>query len=205
MEDEAREIMDALADKTRYSIVKALLDKRMTGDEMAKIAGKARSTVESHLAMLLRLNLVTRELKDRTYYYEATPVAKGWVEKVDSSIAHDGKAMTKRNEPDLTWLYAPVPIGIFYVLSNAYLMPVHILIPSVLLGLIGAFFRNSFKKLFRSIIVASATIALATFPIIGGLPLIQLSTIFVVTFMFVFIGAFIGWAALKLAFKYLPK
>lgn len=205
MEDEAREIMDALADKTRYSIVKALLEKRMTGDEMAKIAGKARSTVESHLAMLLRLNLVTRELKDRTYYYEATPVAKGWIEKVDSSITHDEKAMTKRNEPDLTWLYAPVPIGIFYVLSNAYLMPVHILIPSVLLGLIGAFFRNSFKKLFRSIIVASATIALATFPIIGGLPLIQLSTIFVVTFMFVFIGAFIGWAALKLAFKYLLK
>lgn len=204
MEDGSREIMDALADKTRYSIVKGLLDRQMTGDEIAKFVGKARSTVESHLAVLLRLNLVARELRDRAYYYEATPIAKRWIEKVGNLPVNEARIEARKIGPDLTWLYAPVPIGIFYVLSNAYFMPVHLLIPSVLLGMIGAFFRNSFKKLFRSIIVASATIALASFPIIG-LPLIQLSTLFVVSFVVVFIGAFIGWVVLKMAFKHLLK
>jgi len=76
MQSENREIMEALGDRTRFSIVEALSRKPMSGDELAGSVQRARSTVESHLAVLLRLNLVTRRLDDRTYYYEATPLAR---------------------------------------------------------------------------------------------------------------------------------
>jgi DNA-binding transcriptional ArsR family regulator len=76
MTGDSREIMEALGDRTRFSIVEALSRKPMTGDELAESVQRARSTVESHLSVLLRLNLVTRRLEDRTYYYDATPLAR---------------------------------------------------------------------------------------------------------------------------------
>jgi len=76
MTGDSREIMEALGDRTRFSIVEALSRKLMTGDELAESVQRARSTVESHLSVLLRLNLVTRRLEDRTYYYDATPLAR---------------------------------------------------------------------------------------------------------------------------------
>jgi DNA-binding transcriptional ArsR family regulator len=76
MTGDSREIMEALGDRTRFSIVEALSRKPMTGDELAELVQRARSTVESHLSVLLRLKLVTRRLEDRTYYYDATPLAR---------------------------------------------------------------------------------------------------------------------------------
>ncbi len=76
MTGDSREIMEALGDRTRFSIVEALSRKPMTGDELAESVQRARSTVESHLSVLLRLKLVTRRLEDRTYYYDATPLAR---------------------------------------------------------------------------------------------------------------------------------
>jgi len=76
MTGDSREIMEALGDRTRFSIVEALSRKPMSGDELAESVQRARSTVESHLSVLLRLNLVTRRLEDRTYYYDATPLAR---------------------------------------------------------------------------------------------------------------------------------
>lgn len=76
MTGDSREIMEALGDRTRFSIVEALSRKPMTGDELAESVQRARSTVESHLSVLLRLNLVTRRIEDRTYYYDATPLAR---------------------------------------------------------------------------------------------------------------------------------
>ncbi|MDD1775819.1 MAG: winged helix-turn-helix domain-containing protein, partial [Candidatus Methanomethylicus sp.] len=76
MGDDGREIMDALAEKTRYAILEGLTKKSMSGDEIAEYVKKARSTVESHLSLLLRLQLVTRTLRDRTYFYDATDLAK---------------------------------------------------------------------------------------------------------------------------------
>ena len=36
--------------------------------------------MESHLSVLLRLNLVSRRLEDRTYLYEATDVSKKYID-----------------------------------------------------------------------------------------------------------------------------
>ena len=78
VDEERREILDALSDKTRLAILEAVSSKPMTGDEISEAVQRSRSTVESHLSLLLRLGLLSRTKDDKRYYYQATEKARSW-------------------------------------------------------------------------------------------------------------------------------
>jgi len=123
--EDVRETLDALSEKTRYSILEALSKKPMTGDEIAEAVQRSRSTVESHLSTLLRLGLITRRREDKKYYYEATPTARMWLGKMVSPTSTGTQPVEKpvpRIKPFYaSWLFAPVILGAVYFAVNTFI------------------------------------------------------------------------------------
>lgn len=143
--------MDALGERTRYDIVVALMKKELTGDEIAAAVGRSRSTVESHLSMLLRLSLVSREMRDRTYYYRATPLAVQYLGGAQSVVAPP----LAEGRPGFLgsghlWAAFSVVAGTLYFIINQYIYPFHIFGMGILFGIAAAVLLRSLMDVVKS-------------------------------------------------------
>jgi DNA-binding transcriptional ArsR family regulator len=158
--EDLREVMEALSERTRYSILEALSKKPMTGDEIAEAVQRSRSTVESHLSTFLRLGLVTRRRDDKKYYYEATPTAQMWLGRMAASkgvsTLQAEKTSPKGRTFYLSWFFAPILLGAAYVVINA-LIPVPIWLFALLFGVVSVWFCKTLMGLMESLLVASIT------------------------------------------------
>jgi len=207
MTGDSREIMEALGDRTRFSIVEALSRKPMSGDELAESVQKARSTVESHLSVLLRLNLVTRHLEDRTYYYTATPLARHYAgiaaRGADAMPATPVMAMdadddtTKKTKTDaatvatvpdpfmrsfrfrshIISIAAAAAIGATWPPLNA-LFSVYILMPAITLGVLAAVLQRDMKGALNMAIFASFFTSVASYFVLEGATLMTIGILF---------------------------
>lgn len=221
MASESREIMEALGDKTRFSIVEAVSRKPMTGDEIADSVQKARSTVESHLSVLLRLNLVSRRLEDRTYYYEATDISKNYIaKKVDTADSAETIAAVKSLAqssiaPSLKGsLLAPSSlisisiasvIGIAWAVLNVLVLPVHIFIPALTIGVIAGIMRRSVKSTLNMAIIASFFIAIISYLLTIGTQPLNLVLLFFAALTFMVLLGLAGLFLTRLFMKRAKK
>jgi DNA-binding transcriptional ArsR family regulator len=209
MGEEAREIMEALGDKTRFAMLDELAKKPMTGEEIAEHVGKARSTVESHLSMLLRLQLVSRKLDDRTYYYEATDLAKSWLEKMGTpkpyatapppEVLKPMMPIKMANHPGVryAWIYLPIIIGAIYVILNVYVVPIQVIMPSLILGTIAAFLGSRMTEVLKSIVLMSFTIAFLSYTLVFASSIFSMVLLFVVALIFCLMGGVVSWYLMK--------
>lgn len=171
--EDRREIFDALSDKTRYSILESLAKRPMSGDELAEAVQRSRSTVESHLSTLLRLDLVARKRVERTYYYEVTPSARAWMERAGAPPL----VLETRRGLGAKATLLPVALGAAYAIVQAMLSSISLpeTAPNLLLvgfslsfGAIGAFFWESLRSLGRSVLMASVAAAIISAPLVGA-------------------------------------
>lgn len=232
MASESREIMEALGDKTRFSIVESVSRKAMTGDEIAESVKKARSTVESHLSVLLRLNLVSRRLEDRTYIYEATDVSKKYIDgrsngntveagaEVEAEAAAAGapsglissaqgsavsppdKTSSSRPSGSLLSILFASALGIAWAILNVLVLPVHIFIPALTLGVIAGLLRRSVKNTLNMAIISSFFIAIVSYLLTVGAQPMNIGILFFGALLFM---AGFGIAALLITRLFMKR
>ncbi len=226
MVSESREIMEALGDKTRFSIVEALSRKPMSGDELAESVQKARSTVESHLSVLLRLNLVTRRLEDRTYYYEATPLARQYTGRPAPDAGSTPKpappvtAATAAAAGSSAWQYssrrsfqfrsriisiaAAIAIGCIWPPLNA-MFSVYILMPAITLGVIAAVLQRGIKGTLNMAIIASFFTAMVSYFVLQGATLMTIGILFFAVLMIMAAGGLVAFLLSRMLMKYMLR
>jgi len=205
--EDRREIFDALSDKTRYSILESLAKRPMNGDELAEAVQRSRSTVETHLSTLLRLDLVSRKRVERTYYYEATPSARAWMDRSDTVPLMPETIGTRFG---VRASLLPVALGAAYAIAQALLSNASLpeTIPNLLLvgfslsfGAIGAFFCESPRSMGRSVLMASVAAAVISAPLVGASSIfgLLLSGAFILALVFaaVFVLALPAWYLTK--------
>ncbi len=159
--EELREILDALSERTRYSILEALSQRPMTGDEIAESVNRSRSTVEAHLSLLLRLGLISRRRDDKRYLYEITPKAEAWL---NQEIPKTGIKVGKRY-PKFGRLPSSLPLSLtlamaitlMYFFINSFLISVPLWLFSLFFGLLFAPLCPDLRR-FLLLILASALI-----------------------------------------------
>jgi DNA-binding transcriptional ArsR family regulator len=189
--EDVREILDALSEKTRYSILEALSKKPMTGDQIADAVQRSRSTVESHLSTLLRLNLVTRRRDDKKYYYEATPTAQMWLDKMTASKttgveAQPSEKSRLKGRPFYTnWFFAPILLGAIYFLIDNFLILPSVKISTIwlfalLFGAASVWFCGTLKELVESLLIASITMSVL-FALVVSSSILNLGIYFVIS------------------------
>lgn len=188
-EDRRREVMDALGERTRYEIVAALIKKELTGEGIASAVNRSRSTVESHLSMLLRLGLISREMRDRVYYYRATPLAAKYLGG-DAPI--DAKLVTT-NSPESKglgslWALFSVVAGSLYFMVNQYVYPFHIFGMGILFGIASAILFRSFKDVVKAGFTTSFTISFLAYLVLFSFSPVAFLASFAISLVYIAIG-----------------
>lgn len=173
MGEERREVLEALSDKTRYTMLVALSRKPLTGDEIAEAVQRSRSTIEVHLAMLLRLGLVSRRREEKKYYYEITPAAQEWLGRLEPSKnvtqpqtqPPPQGIVRKCNLRSLLWIYAALSAGIIYAVAHFVLNFTGIVSYSVIpfavaLGIVYTWISETLKEFLMALLMVAFTIGL---------------------------------------------
>jgi len=229
MQSENREIMEALGDRTRFSIVEALSRKPMSGDELAGSVQRARSTVESHLAVLLRLNLVTRRLDDRTYYYEATPLARQYTgiasgsgaapetPVASASSASDTESASAPASASASAVESPflrsfkfrsrimsiaaaVVIGAIWPPLNA-LISISILVPALTLGMLAAVLQRDMRGTVNMAVIASFFTSVASYFMMEGATLMTVGVLFFAVLTIMVAGGLAAFLFTRMAMR----
>jgi len=201
--EDVREVMEALSERTRYSILEALSKKPMTGDEIAEAVQRSRSTVESHLSTLLRLGLVSRRREDKKYYYEATGTARTWLGKVSTSnaarttVSPPERPTTKGRSLYFSWLFAPILLGIVYSVANT-LAPVPIWIFALVYGGISVLFCATLMELIESLLIASIVVS-AVPALFKAFSVVELGLSFIISLAFLLVFGIPIWWLIKKA------
>ena len=68
-------VFEALSDETRLKMLHLLAERDRTADELARLTGKARSTIEKHLDTLASAGLIMRTKVEKRYLYSLTELA----------------------------------------------------------------------------------------------------------------------------------
>ncbi|MBC7120399.1 MAG: winged helix-turn-helix transcriptional regulator [Candidatus Methanosuratus sp.] len=188
-DDHRREVMDALGERTRYDIVVALIKKELTGDEIAAAVGRSRSTVESHLSMLLRLGLISREMRDRVYYYHATPLSIQYLEGAPDTGAPP--PATDRSEvrgQSYLWAVFSTAAGALYFIINQYVYPFHIFGMGILFGIASAFLLKSLRDVVKATITTAFVISFLAYLIPFSSSPIAFFASFTISLVYISIG-----------------
>uniref|UniRef100_A0A7J3V029 ArsR family transcriptional regulator n=1 Tax=Candidatus Methanosuratincola petrocarbonis (ex Vanwonterghem et al. 2016) TaxID=1867261 RepID=A0A7J3V029_9CREN len=186
-EDRRREVMDALGERTRYEIVAALIKDELTGDEIASAVNRSRSTVESHLSMLLRLGLISREMRDRVYYYRATPLATQYL---GGEAAVEAQMPTTGHSGGFGYLWAifSAVAGSLYFVVNQYVYPFHIFGMGILFGIASAFLFRSFKDVVKAAVATSFVISFLAYLVIFSSSPVAFFASFTISLVYIAIG-----------------
>lgn len=158
--EELREILDALSERTRYAILEALSKRPMTGDEIAESVQRSRSTIESHLSLLLRLGFVSRKKDEKKYIYEITPKAEAWINREIPKL----EVPPKRRKYHW-WAYA-LPLSLLYFFLNSFIMPVPLWAFALVFGVVSAPFCRNLRELSFSVLISSTIVSLLPFLLI---------------------------------------
>ncbi|MGQ9759558.1 MAG: winged helix-turn-helix domain-containing protein [Candidatus Methanomethylicaceae archaeon] len=151
--EELREILDALSERTRYAILEAISRRPMTGDEIAVAVERSRSTVESHLSILLRLGLIARKKEDKRYFYEITPKAEAWLNREAPKVE-----MTRKYHKYEWWVYAP-PLSLLYFFVNSFIVGFPLWLFALIFGVVSLPFCRSLRDLMFSVLISSLIIS----------------------------------------------
>ncbi|RLE50147.1 MAG: hypothetical protein DRJ31_02415 [Candidatus Methanomethylicota archaeon] len=191
-EKESPIIFEALSDPTRLAIVKMLLSKEMTADEITSKTGKARSTIERHLDSLMEAGLIERKKgEDRAYVYYATQLAKEVMRFIQQKQieAPDVKAAAKeptrevvvelpikKLPPERRYIFLfVVGLSSIFLIANSFTsLPMWLL--GIILG-IALSIEEEAKKALSFLILSSVIISLGSVAILkGGLTTLLLTT-----------------------------
>lgn len=161
MDEERREVLDALSDKTRLAILEAVSERPMTGDEISEAVQRSRSTVESHLSMLLRLGLIARTKDDKRYYYQSTEKAKAWMASSGGASTQSSPEAAKKGKvsPILIVIIVGTLAGAYYALVNTFLVPFPIWLFAAIVGIACAWICSTLRRLLQIFLVASLVTA----------------------------------------------
>jgi DNA-binding transcriptional ArsR family regulator len=189
MDEERREILDALSDKTRLAILEAALSKPITGDEISEAVQRSRSTVESHLSTLLRLGLIARTKDDKRYYYQSTEKAKLWMGQSVPTPPSSSPASKGRVAPALlVVLIVGTVAGVYYALMNSLIIPIPIWLFAAVMGIICAWIFSVLKYLLQTFLVTSLVMAVLS-AVVGFEQFSLLNIILLFAFSIAFLGA----------------
>jgi DNA-binding transcriptional ArsR family regulator len=209
MGEERREILDALSDRTRYSILEVLAKKAMTGDEIAEAAQRSRSTVEAHLSMLLRLGLISRRKEEKKYYYEATPKAQMWMGRVEEfrGASPAAKATPKpAGRHFAIWLGAAFVGGALWFFVNTYIIAFPIWIFAILLGVVSAWLCDTMREIAEFLLITSLTIAVfSSVFLFGSFTLAGILLSFSISLVVIFLLGTLAWFFTEKARSYLRR
>ncbi len=178
MSGQGAKVFAALADQTRYRIIKLLIEGPMATDDLVKAVGKARSTVEEHLSVLLEAKLVTRRREDKRYVYEATGVARTLIDVMEGTFKPSEDVSTEK--AGRTLLEVPVKklglnlfkrstinlyvlsllLGVLYGFINFYVYPLSYYIAAVFIGLIVGVIGGSVRELLGASALTALTVAI---------------------------------------------
>ncbi len=195
--EELREILDALSERTRYAILEALSKRSMTGDEIAESVQRSRSTIESHLSLLLRLGLISRKKDDKRYIYEITPKAEAWINREILKF----EIPLKRHKYHW-WAYV-LPLSLLYFFLNSFIIPVPLWAFALIFGVVSIPFCRNLRELSFSILTSSAIVSLLPFLLIfKNHSFLDLLMSFFVSLALVGAISFTLWALLRKALNY---
>lgn len=186
MDEERREILDALSDKTRLAILEAASNRPMSGDEISEAVQRSRSTVESHLSMLLRLGLLERTKDDKRYYYRSTEKAKAWMGSAMGPPQPSTPALERGAiNPLVIVLVAGTVGGVYYSLVNTFLAPFPIWLFAAIMGIACAWVCKGMKRLLQIFLVTSLVVALLSAAIgLGELAAVNVLILFALCLAF---------------------
>ena len=189
MDEERREILDALSDRTRLAILEAASEKPVTGDEISVAVQRSRSTVESHLSTLLRLGLIGRTKDDKRYYYQSTEKARLWMGQSEPPLSSPTPVTKGGATPALLIvLVVGAVAGAYYALTNSLLIPFPLWLFAAAMGIICAWIFSVLKRLLQAFLVASlVTAVLSAF--LGFEQFSLLNAILLFAFSIAFLGA----------------
>jgi DNA-binding transcriptional ArsR family regulator len=160
MDEERREILDALSDKTRLAILEAASANPMTGDGISDAVQRSRSTVESHLSTLLRLGLIARTKDDKRYYYQSTEKARLWMGQSVPALSSPDPVSKGRATPTLiVVLIVGTVAGAYYALMNSFILPIPIWLFAAMMGIICAWIFRVLKRLLQTFFITSLVLA----------------------------------------------
>ncbi|MDH5810850.1 MAG: winged helix-turn-helix domain-containing protein [Candidatus Methanomethylicaceae archaeon] len=199
--EELREILDALSERTRYAILESLSKRPMTGDEIAESVNRSRSTIESHLSILLRLGLISRRRDDKRYFYEITPKAEVWLnQEIPKTIIEADKERNKFGRRFLFYLPSALTITMLYFFANSFLIPISLWLFALLFGTLSALLCPSLRQLSLSIFVSSLILSvLPSLLVFQSNSLLDLTLSFIVSLTLLSIISFPLWYTLRLA------
>lgn len=199
MDEERREILDALSDKTRWAILEAASNAPLTGDKISEAVQRSRSTVESHLSMLLRLGLIARTKDDKTYYYQSTEKAKIWMGQSVPAASSPAPVQKGRIIPALAIVFIVGTLaGAYYALMNSFVIPLPIWLFAAAMGIVCAWIFGTLKRLLQTFLVTSLVMAA-----ISAAVAFQQFSLLNLALLFAFSIAFLG--ALGLPLWYLTR
>ena len=189
MDEERREILDALSDKTRLAILEAASSTPLTGDEISEAVERSRSTVESHLSTLLRLGLIARTRDDKRYYYQSTEKAKLWMGQ--SVPAHSSPSPVSKGRATsalMVVLIVGTAAGAYYALMNSLMIPFPIWLFAAVMGIICAWIFSVLKRLLQTFLITSLVMAVIS-AVVGFEQFSLLNVILLFAFCIAFLGA----------------
>ncbi|MCX8182081.1 MAG: winged helix-turn-helix domain-containing protein [Candidatus Methanomethyliaceae archaeon] len=200
--EELREILDALSERTRYAILESLSKRPMTGDEIAESVNRSRSTIESHLSLLLRLGLISRRRDDKRYLYEITPKAEAWLNQdmPKTSLKVDKKHLKFVRQSYLFYLPSTLVITLLYFFANSFIIPVPLWLFALLFGALSALLCSSLRQLSFSIFASSLVLSILPFLFVfQSNSLLDLPLSFLVSMAVLAVVSFPLWCASRFA------
>ena len=192
-------VFEALSDETRLKMLYLLAERDRTADELARLTGKARSTIEKHLDTLASAGLIARTKVEKRYLYSLTELARQALGEYRISAPPPPRA---RELPPLLLVALGAATGAVYAAVQEWAM-----IPLWLYGiLIGAALRalpvKSFKRAFSFLVIAWFFLAICSAIAIGQTNLISLAASFTLSLVFLALGVG-AWLALHFVFQQL--
>jgi DNA-binding transcriptional ArsR family regulator len=187
MDEERREILDALSDKTRLAILEAASSNPMTGDEISEAVQRSRSTVESHLSTLLRLGLIARTKDDKRYYYQSTEKATLWMGQ-SVPVPSSPSPVAKGRTTSALAITIGTMAGAYYAMVNSLLFPFPIWLFAAMMGIICAWIFSVLKRLLQTFLVTSLVMAVIS-ALVGFEQFSILNIILIFAFSIAFLGA----------------
>lgn len=214
MGEERREVLEALSDKTRYAILLSLSKKPLTGDEIAEAVQRTRSTVEVHLAMLLRLGLVSRRREEKRYYYETTAAANEWLGRIgpQNSVQQNlPQPIAKKHDLNRLWLQVALLAGVAYAvlhfaLNRSGLVSYSFIPFAMILGVAYAWINITVKEFLEALFIVSVTIGILS-PIFafGSLSFAEWLAFFLLYLAVLIVLSLPTWIVVKKARIFLKK
>lgn len=157
--EELREILDALSERTRYAILESLSKRPMTGDEIAESVGRSRSTIESHLSILLRLGLISRKRDEKRYLYEIAPKAEAWLNREVPQT----EVKTHKRHNKFSWWILSLALSFAYFSFNSFILPFPIWLFALFFGIFSVYSCKTLRELLLSIMAASLILSILPF------------------------------------------